>query len=220
MSFDARADVLARIRAALHMTDAHVSGAAAAPPARALAEIGEIPAADLCSRFAAELAAVSGEAVIVAEAGSDELARAVADHVEGAGYTAIAVQPEPLALLAASKIQSARLVDLSKTSIEDLEKVDCAIVAAESLIADSGSAVVRLATYEDRLLPYLPPACIIIARASTIVSSLTAAALAVNETERGERVIITGPSRTGDIEKTVVLGAHGPGSVVVIVAEV
>jgi L-lactate dehydrogenase complex protein LldG len=220
MSFDARADVLARIRAALESSNTHVSRAIPASPDVALREMREVPAADLRSRFSAELAAVSGEAVVLAEPGSDALALAVADHVERAGYAAIAVQPETLARMAASKIPSARLVDLSKISIEELEKADCAIVAAESLIADSGSAVVRLATYEERLLPYLPPACIIVARASAIASSLTVAALAVDEAERGERVIITGPSRTADIEKTVVLGAHGPGSVVVFVAEV
>lgn len=220
MNFPARADVLARIRAALETTDARISGTFAASAAPALDVTGDIPAADLCRRFAAEFAAVSGEAVIVGEAGSEALALAVADHVERAGFAAIAVQPEPLAQLAASKIPSARLVNVVDLSIDDLEKVDCAIVAAELLIADSGSAVVRLATYEERLLPYLPPACIIVARRSTITSSLTAAAVAVDEAERGERVIITGPSRTGDIEKTVVLGAHGPGSVVVFVAEV
>ena len=220
MSLDARAEVLARIRAALESTDARGSRAIAASPASPLDNIEKIAPGELCSRFAAELTAVSGEAVIVGEPGSDALANAVAEHIERAGYAAIAVQAEPLALQAASKIPPARLIDLSKSSIEDLEKADCAIVAAESLIADTGSAVVRLATYEDRLLPYLPPACIIVARTSTIVSSLTLAALAAREAERGERVIITGPSRTGDIEKTVVLGAHGPGSVVVFVAEV
>ena len=128
------------------------------------------------------------------------------------------VQREPFALLAAAKIPSARVIDPTDLSIDQLEKSDCAIVAAESLIADSGSAVIRLATNEERLLPYLPPACIVVARTSTIAATLTGATLAAGPDERGERAIVTGPSRTADIEKTVVLGAHGPGSLVVIIA--
>ena len=219
MSLDARADIVARIRAALDSADARSPVALAVSTAPVVDRSAQVSDDSLRDIFAAELAAVSGEAVMVTPAGSDALALAVAQHVDRAGYAAIAVHGEPLALSAASKIPPEKLLDLATAALPDLEKADCAIVAAESLLADTGSAVVRLATYDDRLLPYLPPACIIVARASTIVPSLTARSLIGDDAERGERVIITGPSRTGDIEKTVVLGAHGPGSVVVFVAE-
>lgn len=218
LNIDARAEVLARIRAALQSSDSGELAAVPASPVPALDNVVELSVSDRCSRFATELKALGGEAVVVSEMGSEALASAVAEHVERAGFKAIAVQREPLALLAAAMIPSPRVVDPTGLSIDQLEKADCAIVAAESLIADSGSAVIRLATNDERLLPYLPPACIIIARTSAIAATLTDAALAAGPDERGERAIVTGPSRTADIEKTVVLGAHGPGSLVVIIA--
>lgn len=172
----------------------------------------------LSARFARELELVGGVAIVSAEKGIDALARAVADHVARLGFHAIAVQGDDFAMQAASHIASDRLIETSGASAESLEIADCAIVAAESLIADTGSVVVRVSSYEQRLLPYLPPSCIVVGRLSHMTAGLDDAALRAGDEERGERVIITGPSRTADIEKTVVLGAHGPGSLTVFIA--
>jgi len=209
VSVDARAEILARIRAGL---GAEMRSELSVPPIDVASTSTDVaPRADLCARFARELAAVGGEAIVLVEAGDAALARAVADRV-------VAVQRDDLALAAAVGIPAARLMQLSGASIDRIEQADCGVVAAESLIADTGSAVVQVTEYEDRLLPYLPPACIIVARASVLKASLDAAALRAGDDERGERVFVTGPSRTADIEKTVVLGAHGPGSLTVIIA--
>jgi L-lactate utilization protein LutC len=216
VSADARADILARIRAGL---GSGVRSDFSVPPLDvASTSIDVATRADLCARFARELAAVGGEAIVLVEAGDAALARAVADRVARFDFRAVAVQRDDLALAAAVGIPAARLMQLSGASIDRIEKADCAIVAAESLIAETGSAVVQVTEYEDRLLPYLPPACIIVARASALTANLDAAALRAGDEERGERVFVTGPSRTADIEKTVVLGAHGPGSLTVIIA--
>jgi L-lactate utilization protein LutC len=218
MNVDARTEIMTRIRAALHATAA--TGFA---PSDAL-DLGRSEPAEtasveeLSARFARELAAVGGETVILTEPGDGALARAVADRVARLGYRAIAVQSDELARVASSTVPAALFIDVSGASIDRLEAADCAILAAESLIAETGSAVVRVASYEDRLLPYLPPACIIVGRASQLTPGLNDDALRAGGAERGERVIVTGPSRTADIEKTVVLGAHGPGSLTVIIA--
>jgi L-lactate utilization protein LutC len=214
---DARADIFARIRAALGTPDRTSLGV--------LPSIDDGRATDaaattsvLRARFASELSAVGGEAIVLADGGVAELSRAVADRVASFDYRAIAVQRDAFALAAAAGIAAGRLMQLSGASIYRIEGADCAIIAAESLIAETGSAVVRVTAYEERLLPYLPPACIVVARASNIKAGLDEVALRAGDDERGERVIITGPSRTADIEKTVVLGAHGPASLTVIIA--
>jgi L-lactate dehydrogenase complex protein LldG len=217
VSVDPRAEILARIRAGLGAPD---RADHTVPPAidEIRTSADDAPRDELRARFVSELSAVGGEAIALVETGDAALARAVADRVARFDYRAVAVQGDDFARTAAAGIPAARLMDVSNASIHQLEQADCAIVAAESLIADTGSAVVRVATYEDRLLPYLPPACIIVAHASGLKAGLDAAALYAGVDERGERVIITGPSRTADIEKTVVLGAHGPGSLTVIIA--
>jgi hypothetical protein len=217
VSSDPRVEILARIRAGLGAADRADLGGL--PSIDGVGTAGVVAApGDLRATFARELGAVGGEAIELLEAGEAPLARAVADRVARFAFRAVAVQRHPLALAASANIPAGRLMQLSGASVYRIEHAECAIVAAESLIADTGSAVVQVTTYEDRLLPYLPPACIIVARASALKAGLDADTLRAGDAERGERVIITGPSRTADIEKTVVLGAHGPGSLTVIIA--
>jgi L-lactate dehydrogenase complex protein LldG len=96
------------------------------------------------------------------------------------------------------------------------------LVEADYLLADTGSAMVACGKPEERLMCYLPPACVIVATADRLVEHLPAAwatiARRVAEPElRGEFVFITGPSRTADIEKILILGVHGPKRLIVLV---
>jgi L-lactate dehydrogenase complex protein LldG len=104
----------------------------------------------------------------------------------------------------------------------DFATADYALLRAEALLADTGSAIVIERSAERRLAPYLPRTCVVVADAAVLYASLTVAALeavhiAARRGDRGEAVIITGPSRTADIEKTLVLGAHGPKTLVVFI---
>ena len=97
-----------------------------------------------------------------------------------------------------------------------------ALLHADALIADTGSAVVIVREADRRLAPYLPRTCFIAADAGALHARLSRDALAAlfaaaRNGDRGEGVIITGPSRTADIEKVLVLGAHGPKSLVVFI---
>jgi L-lactate dehydrogenase complex protein LldG len=60
----------------------------------------------------------------------------------------------------------------------------------------------------------LPPHHLVIARKSQIVTDLSEAFASLTAKYRGSYPsmisFITGPSRTGDIERILVLGAHGP----------
>jgi L-lactate dehydrogenase complex protein LldG len=218
MSVDPRSEIMARIRAALGSTHPGGVGVAAVGYSRPEAIHTEDPKA-LCARFLQELALVDGDTVIVTKNGDDALAHAVADLVASRGYCRVAVHSHPLAVRAASLVEPSHIIGSSGATAAQIESADCAILGADALIAETGSAVVQLGTYEERLLPYLPPACIIVADAACVSERFDAAAFAAATDERGERVIITGPSRTADIEKTIVLGAHGPASLTVIIAD-
>ncbi|HLJ84550.1 MAG TPA: LUD domain-containing protein [Candidatus Eremiobacteraceae bacterium] len=172
----------------------------------------------LYDQFAAELAAVGGHAMLIADPAPSALSRAIADLVNASGGNAV-VQRSELAVAAASEIPPATKIDADEARADDTERAAVSVIEAEALIAETGSAIVFVSTYASRLLPYLPPSCIIVARASALRAGLDCSALGGVKEDRGERVIITGPSRTADIEKTIVLGAHGPASLTVIVWE-
>ena len=76
-------------------------------------------------------------------------------------------------------------------------------------------------TPHERLLCYLPPVCIVLAGTDRLFEHLPAAwdeiaRRAADPDLRGEFVFITGPSRTADIEKILILGVHGPKRLVVL----
>jgi L-lactate dehydrogenase complex protein LldG len=102
-----------------------------------------------------------------------------------------------------------------------MAELSAGVIEAEALLADTGSCLIACPTAQDRLLCYLPPACVVLARVEQLAEHLPAAwaeisARAADPALRGELVIVTGPSRTSDIEKILTLGVHGPKRLVVM----
>ncbi len=174
---------------------------------------------DLRKMFSDELDRIGGSCRLVAEAA--ELPAAVGRYVEEGEWASIVIQDRPAVHHAVSALGD-RVIRARAWS--DMEHANCAVVEAESLLADSASAIVVLRDGAERLLPYLPPVCIVIASAADLHAGMTNAALEpmfgpARRGTTGEAVILTGPSRTADIEKTLVLGAHGPHTLTVFIVE-
>ena len=88
------------------------------------------------------------------------------------------------------------------------------LTSCEALVARTGSIVVAPATASGRRLSIYPDQHVVLARPSQVVAEI-GDALRVMQTRYGAQLpsmlsLTTGPSRTADIEKTLVLGAHGP----------
>ncbi|UKJ08089.1 LutC/YkgG family protein [Solitalea lacus] len=88
------------------------------------------------------------------------------------------------------------------------------ITTCEALIARNGSVLVSSAQQSGRRLSVYPHTHIVLAYTSQLVMDLKDGFALLKE-KYEERLpsnitVITGPSRTADIEKTLVLGAHGP----------
>ncbi len=87
-------------------------------------------------------------------------------------------------------------------------------------IAETGTLVVLTGERSPTATTLLPDTHVAIVRADRIVSGMEEAfALVRSERGRLPRAVnlISGPSRTGDIEQTIVLGAHGPYQVHIVV---
>lgn len=106
---------------------------------------------------------------------------------------------------------------------EDFESANASITSCEALVARNGSVMVSNANASGRRLSIYPPIHIVIAKASQLVWDLKDA-LAYMQKRYGQEIptmisTITGPSRTADIEKRLVLGAHGPKELYVLLLE-
>ncbi|TGE26983.1 LutC/YkgG family protein [Hymenobacter metallicola] len=104
-----------------------------------------------------------------------------------------------------------------------LQKADAGLTTCEALVARTGSVLVSGASASGRRLSIYPDQHLVLARTSQIVPDIGDALKRVQE-EYGSKLpsmisLTTGPSRTADIEKTLVLGAHGPRSIVLFLLD-
>ncbi|HKI88889.1 MAG TPA: LUD domain-containing protein [Draconibacterium sp.] len=92
--------------------------------------------------------------------------------------------------------------------------IQIGITGCEFLIAQTGSVMVSSAQIGGRRLFVYPEIHIVIAKKNQLVEDLENAYTGISNKYKKELpsqiVLITGPSRTADIEKTLTLGAHGP----------
>ena len=105
---------------------------------------------------------------------------------------------------------------------KDFVDAEAGITACEALIARSGSVLVSNGMGSRRLSIY-PSIHIVVAYASQLVMDIKDG-LSLMQQKYDAALpsmisVVTGPSRTADIEKTLVLGAHGPKELYVFLLE-
>lgn len=104
----------------------------------------------------------------------------------------------------------------------ELERADAGITACDALVAQTGSVLVSSRSSGGRAISVLPPHHVVLARREQLVPDLFAAFALVKARYAGDfpsmLSFVTGPSRTGDIERVLVLGAHGPKRLTILCA--
>jgi L-lactate dehydrogenase complex protein LldG len=107
-----------------------------------------------------------------------------------------------------------------RPEVAALEKASVGITGCDALVAQTGSILLTARSAGGRALSVLPPHHIVIAKTSQVVPDLPGAFdllyARYGENYPSFTTFITGPSRTGDIERILVLGAHGPRILTVI----
>lgn len=200
----ARDEILSAIRSR------RVTGAACVPPAGAL-QARRPPTVDLVASFATRATAAAAEVRLLSSVG--EIPAAIADILRAHNLAAsLHVPPDPdIAALA----QSGVVANTGAAPGPD----DAALALADFAIAETGTLVYASARAHpaswhfragleiailrrDRILPDLESVLAQLSAAGGLPSTLN---------------LVTGPSRTGDIEQTLELGAHGPKALVIFV---
>lgn len=96
----------------------------------------------------------------------------------------------------------------------DAREAELGVSGCDCLVAQTGTVVLNARLHGGRAVSVLPPAHLVLARQDQIVPDLAAALRLLQNRYRSnwpsQLVFITGPSRTADIEKVLVMGAHGP----------
>jgi L-lactate dehydrogenase complex protein LldG len=90
------------------------------------------------------------------------------------------------------------------------------ISQADWAVAATGTLVVDAAQVEQRLVSTLPPIHVALVGSSRLRADLPTVLRQLHPSQTGYISLITGPSRTADIERVLTIGAHGPERLVVV----
>ncbi len=175
--------------------------------------------ADLAARFAESLTAARGEA---RQADDLESAwREVDAILREVGAQAVVANNEPPF---SAEVLTQRWPDCEwhvvGQTAGDLRqfcvRADVGLSSAEAALAETGSIIVRSGSGKSRLATLLPPVHV----ALVPVSCLTPDIVTWTAQRAGEMpanvTVISGPSKTGEIEFTLTIGAHGPKRMIVV----
>ncbi len=206
-----RERILARVRNALRQT---------APKHAASASSGPIfaPITDPLDRFQKECALNLTECIITSDMGAS--AAAVGEVVASIPAGGIFVQDAPQLRGMVSLWPQGREIRWSSEG-GPLEPSQATVTLAESLVAQTGSVFVS-SSCGGRGASVAAPVHIVVATLDQLVPDLEAAFARLRERGAQEKnsmlCLITGSSRTADIEKILVMGAHGPRRLVVVLS--
>ncbi len=149
------------------------------------------------------------------EAGSEqELATLLLKLSKGEGWKTIGAHRGELTDTVCAKLGLPVCQTDAAYDIRQLEACDAGITECDALIAQTGSVLLTARSAGGRALSVLPPHHVVLAQREQVVGDLPDA-FALLKGKYGASYpsfisFITGPSRTGDIERILVLGAHGP----------
>jgi L-lactate dehydrogenase complex protein LldG len=118
---------------------------------------------------------------------------------------------QKLGLPAALPLEGVELRTWDEVSLDETYEYDCGITDVYAAVAETGSLVIRPSPEHGRAISLMPPIHVAIVEPKNLVPDLVdLCELLTRESSASGTVIITGPSKTADIEMNLVIGVHGP----------
>lgn len=168
--------------------------------------------ADPQLQFREVLQMIGGQVVTVATLSDAERMIAEQEVVQTAQQI-VGVVPG-IALDPAKRVELAAISDP-----HDLEQIDVAILRGEFAVAENGAVWCTDALLKHRVVYFLSQHVILLVPAHTIVHNMHEAYERLSFNQRGFGMFLAGPSKTADIEQSLVIGAHGARSLTVYLVE-
>ncbi len=203
-----REKVLHKVRTALGRS----AGQPASPAPPVMLSVPEVSIETRIESFVCALQALAGKTFV---ANSRE---------EALDYTASVACDKRAAASNSPVLREFGITDLPnvRTNFLDREELraECSIAglgitSADYALADTGSLVMISSTQEARLISLLPPVHLALVPRDRLLTGLDElfSLLPHPAEQSSSMVLITGPSRTADIEQILVRGVHGPGEI-------
>lgn len=161
---------------------------------------------DPLSQFADSLKLVGGNPIITTDAGSAR---------DALGLTGVVIAGRKICSLCPEIVPSTFDLD----SVDDphtLEDVWLTVLPGEFAVAENAAVWLWAGRLKQRVVPFLTQHLVLVVPRSQVVNNMHEAYDRL-KFDRGEfGVFISGPSKTADIEQSLVIGAHGARSLSVI----
>jgi L-lactate dehydrogenase complex protein LldG len=118
---------------------------------------------------------------------------------------------------AVTSIEQHFIADYSNIQHQSLHDVDVVVIEAQFGVVENGSVWITETDSKIRVLPFIGENLVVLVNAKKIVPTMHHAYEIIADAVYGFGVFIAGPSKTADIEQSLVLGAHGPKSMNIFV---
>jgi L-lactate dehydrogenase complex protein LldG len=107
----------------------------------------------------------------------------------------------------------------SSPAMHPYDNVEVALLKGSFAVAENGSVWITDDLLPDPVLPFICQQLMIVVNKYDIVNTMHDAYERIGNSDYGFGTFIAGPSKTADIEQSLVLGAHGPKSMTVFLVE-
>ncbi|GAB3298353.1 LutC/YkgG family protein [Hymenobacter tenuis] len=173
---------------------------ASQPDARPLPAVPQFKGDATIEKFSALLTAIGGRVIMLD--GLHQLSEVIG-------------QLYPAERHVASTILPATVDVVGETSIDCLAPIDLAILRGELGVAENGTVWLPEANMLHRALPTITQHLVLVLDQRHIVATMHQAYAQITDVG-GYGVFLAGPSKTADIEQSLVIGAHGARSLTVM----
>lgn len=108
-------------------------------------------------------------------------------------------------------------MDELSPDLTELEKLDRVYIRGSLGVAENGAIWVEETAMGNRILPFITQELVLVLREEELVPTMHEAYQRIRINQEGFGVFIAGPSKTADIEQSLVIGAHGPVALTVLI---